>query len=647
MKKIICLLTLTFFLISNIFSQSHNSTQSHQSEVSKIVPFMTTNGTEVAVLSSGEDGFLIRWTDDDQGEHYQVSDVGIKLIACSPNGNDVAFYETDGGSVNKVSVYDWRTFKRKYFKRYTDSITSLNFSAKGKYLMIGTASVDGVEFKSTNNWQTVDKVKVNTSIVNYTVTNESEKTCVMYSPSGSLTYYDLTTGKTKAKFSVVQGLSQTVMFNDFKFLAGVKDDKIYIIHAYKGNTISTIPASNPILLSSSNEKNLYYIEYDGKNNYEIKMLESIDERDEETSKVQLKVTNPRSVKNLRGPRGKSAITTGCKIYTNIYLGGGDGAIYKVESDASLSTDNMTQITENTYKKILDLASFDNEFLFLTNDSIFKSTYESGIPQKIGNSNGQKNISSYDQNNILLWSKGYKSPVTKINLNTKTEEVLFTPKSNIQSLNKFTVDGQDYLVEIESNSIVNIYDCNKQTLTQAYSGSGIQDAVICNDGKLYVGVSAAITNSPLVCVDLKTYETVPLSVKGNVTFGLSTNGKMIYGINLVTENSENISYVYSFNIESKAVTNILKFAEEDADAFTSLYGNYLFTNIGKNKLYCYNISGKKRITYNRSASIPVKATVVGKRVAILNNNGSISWATAENQQLNADWFLTNDNSWYEF
>ena len=157
MKKSI-LHILLILITFNMWAQSHISTQSHQAQVNKIIPAVTT-GYEGSFFSAGEDGFVVKWSDDNQGEHYQFSDVGIKLIALAPNGNDIAIYETDGGSVNKVSVWDWRTFTRKYQKKFSDSITSLSFSAKGTYLIIGTATVDGAVFVKTNTWSVVDKIK--------------------------------------------------------------------------------------------------------------------------------------------------------------------------------------------------------------------------------------------------------------------------------------------------------------------------------------------------------------------------------------------------------------------------------------------------------------------------------------------------------
>lgn len=638
MKKIV-FFTLLLSLFSFLNAQSHFSTQSHQALVTNIEAVAESTGWDTAWFSAGEDGFLIRWGEDNQGEHYQISDVGIKLIAVSPNGNDLAVYETDGGSVNKVSVWDWKSLTRKYQKNFTDSITSLKFSSKGNYLIVGTATVDGAIFIRTASWTIIDKVKANTSIVNYIETSESEKTVVFYSPAGTLSYFNLTTGQLKKKFSVIQGLSSPVMFNNNIFLAGIKDNSIYILNAFKGTTITSIQAQNPIILSTGKDKNFYYMEYDGRSNYELKMLEVQDD---------MKVSNPRLVKTFRGPRGDAAICVGTKHFGELYLGARNGALYKGNTEATSTPQNFDQITDNKYKKIYDIDECLKDFFFLADDKLYRSNYETGIPQVVCHTQGQNQIISFDENNIILWTKSSRSPVIKMNLANHSEEVLFTPKSSLQSVRLFNVKGSDYIVEIESNSEVSIYDFEKKSLKEVYSGTGIQDAILAQNGNLYVAKSAATNPQvPLLCVNPETLETVPLGVKGNVAYALSIKDNMIYGINLVSDEIGKTTYVFSFNIDSKLLTNILKFSNEDSDVFTYLKGGNLFTNIGKNKVYCYNLASKKRFAYNRSSSIPVDICQNGNQVVILNSNGSISWCTPTSQALKADWYLTNDEQWYEF
>ena len=639
MKKTSLIFIYLIFSAVFLFADAHISTQSHQAQITSVrsVPYKT--GSDFEYFTAGDDGFLIKWNENNEGEHYQISDVGIKQIAVSPNGNLIAVYESDGGSVNKVSVWDWRTLTRKKFWRYKDSITSLEFSAKGTYLIVGTASVDGVEFYNTSNWSKINKIKANTGIVNYIHTSDTEKTVVFYSPAGNLSYYNMQTGQLKEKFPIIQGLSQTVLYNSNKFLAGIKDNTIYIINAYKGTSVTTIKSQNPIILSTYKDTNLYYLEYDGKNNYDLKMLESMESG---------KVSNPRVVKSFRGPRGNAAINNGIKNYTEILLGSKTGSVYKIDTDPSITTTNMTEITQNTYSKIYDMCQAPTDFYFLTDKAIFKSSYDSGIVNKLISSEGQTNIINYDDSNVILWSEASREKVELVNLNTKTRTTLFTPTGTIQTLRLGKIGEKNYLVEIESGSLINLYDFTNKTFKEVYSGTGIQDAVLCDDGNLYIAKSAASNPQvPLISVNPDTYETVPLSLKGNVSFGLSTDGHIVYGIVLQSNDNVQETYVYSFNTATGKTTNLLKFSEEDSEAFTYIYGNILYTNIGKNKLYYYNMTTKKNASYNRSASIPKSVAQNGSRVVILNDNGSISWCSSNNASIIADWYLTTDEQWYEF
>lgn len=635
MKKLFTLIFSALFIFS-LEAQSHISTQSHQGQVTQIAP-VSTRGTDGTYYSASDDGFVIKWTFDGQGEHYQFSDVAIKLIAVSPNGNEIALYETDGGSINRITVWDWKTLSRKYLKKFSDSITSLTYSANGTYLIAGTATVDGAVFIRTQGWQMVDKIKENTGIVSYIHTSKTEKTCVFYSPSGTLSFYNLATGKLKQKMQIVKGLSQPVMYNENRYFAGVRDNTIYI--TFSGKTIASIPANNPIIISTEADYNLFYLENDGRSNYEVKMIESKEEN---------LVSNPRLVKTLKGPRGSAVITTAIKDATNIYFGGRNGSVYQTEAEATITSSNMTELTEDTYSKIYGMAPAETDFYFLTSNSIYSSSYDTGVISKLASTNGESEIIAYKDNSVILWSQSDKSPIILLDLDKKSSKTLFIPKNNVQKVRLCTVEDNDYLIEIESNSVVNLFDMQEGTFREVYSGTGIQDAVYMNNKLIYIAKSAATNpQTPLLTVNPQTMETVPLNIKGNVTYALSTDGKTIYGLNIISDDTGRNTYVFSFNVYTKQMTNILKFAEEDAEAFTYLSGNNLFTNIGRNKVYCYNLSTKKRFSYNRSASIPKTICTNSRRAVILNSNGSISWCGTTDSKLLADWYLTKDDQWYEF
>ena len=155
------------------------------------------------------------------------------------------------------------------------------------------------------------------------------------------------------------------MFNNNIFLAGIKDNSIYILNAFKGTTITSIQVQNPIILSTGKDKNFYYMEYDGRSNYELKMLEVQDD---------MKVSNPRLVKTFRGPRGDAAICVGTKHFGELYLGARNGALYKGNTEATSTPQNFDQITDNKYKKIYDIDECLKDFFFLADDKLYRSNY---------------------------------------------------------------------------------------------------------------------------------------------------------------------------------------------------------------------------------------------------------------------------------
>ena len=556
------------------------------------------------------------------------------MAVVSPNKKEIAVYETDGGTTNRVSVWNWDTLSRKYARRFSDSITSLSYSKKGTYLIVGTATVDGAVFINAQSGAVINKISDSTGIINYATTSESEKTAVMYSPAGNLSYYNLTTGRLKQKFTTIQGLSQTVLFNNSLYLAGVVDDTIYVCHALTGKILKTVQAESPIILTSENDSSLFYMENNGKGQYIFEKLENENNQG---------MTPPRIIKNMKGPRGNERIVCGTKMDNSIMLGSKSGAVYKMSAQPETEIEQIPLLTENTYDKILDMCPYGEDFYFLTRNAIYKSSYDTGIVNRLGTNPNQTQIISYGDK-VILWSKGTKETVQLYDYSKPEITDLFTPKTSLQSVRLFG----NIIVEMESNSYVNTYNMDTKEYTQVYAGAGLQDAVIMNDDKLYVAKSYATNpKSALLCVDTTTKETVPMNLTGNVSFALSVNGNDIYGINIISEGQARKTTVFKFNTVSKQTVSILKFNDEDPDAFTYLKYPFLYTNIGKDTIRSCNLSLSKNFAFRRSASLPIKVCQNATRVVILNKDGSISWYNSDRPPVLADWYLTKDGQWFEF
>ena len=143
----------------------------------------------------------------------------------------------------------------------------------------------------------------------------------------------------------------------------------------------------------------------------------------------------------------------------------------------------------------------------------------------------------------------------------------------------------------------------------------------------------------------------LPVDGSVAFSLSLdqeNGSnVIYGIQASSQGNNSQTTIFSFYPERKTSSAIMKVAGEDVNAFLTMYGSTIYTNIGKSQIRSYDTKLRKEVQLNRSASLPLKLARSGNRIAVLNRDGSISWYNAGNGTVLADWYMTTEKQWFEF
>ncbi|MBR1714538.1 MAG: hypothetical protein IJ717_06315 [Treponema sp.] len=640
MQKIRNLMVAAIFAAGSVFSFAYESSQSHQKTVSSMSSISLRNG-EKSVFSAGDDGFIIKWNESDLGEHYQVSDLPVKMIAQNPKGNEVAVYETDGISFNRVSVWDWKNQRRKFFMNFEESVTSLSYSAKGTYVICGT--VNGVYFIDEEGKATTNNINDNIGTFSFTMTSNSENNFVSYSPIGTLTYYDLKTGEKKYRFDVEPNLSDVRMFNKSIFLAGTKDGKIHIMHAVlKGKSLGSFNASKAVLLSSANDtpentENLFYIINEP---HQFKLFE-IQNEDGKT------VASPKLARTFSGLKTGERIVSGTISADSIYAGTNLGNIYKFDYEAAERVDVLLPITENRYDTVLDIAKVEKagetDFYILAPSSVYKFMYKDGYIDKICHNSDFRNMISYGDE-IILWTRDSRKPVVKINPNTKAQTTIFTPSGNIKTLK---VSGQS-LISVESNTSVNKYDIATGKKEVLYNGQSIQDAILCGNDLYVAKSSASSPNVPLLHINARTKETVPLSVKGTFAYSLNfdESSNKIYGI-VIESDKEDKTSVFEFDLGTKASRTLIKTREEDIDAFMVLSGDNLYTNVGKTNARSFNTRTKRDFLYRRAESMPLKVVNNNGMIMVLNRNGSLSMYNEELNIVKLTLYLDLDGQWNEF
>nr|MCR4790921.1 hypothetical protein [Treponemataceae bacterium] len=589
--------------------------------------------------SGGDDGFVILWKNDGVGEHFQVSDLKIKMIAVSPNGNDIAIYETDDFSVFRVSVWNWKTKSRKFAKRFSDSIASLNYTAKGSYLMVGTSSIDGLLFLDSSRGSPLSVIHETTGVIKAAMTGKSEKNVMTYDQKGLITYYSLTNGSLIKEVKCESNLENPMfVHNNGRFLVGMKDKKIIFINTNDGLTENETETSSGMLVNSDSN-DLYYVEYDqarycmvlryisldsGEDRFNINLVKSYDNSDQkEASQIIM----------LNG-------------YT--FFGTKDGSIYFVNASESRTIEKVSAYTEARDFIIKDFEIIDNNYFMLTENKLLTGFTLNTEHRVMIENIDAKNISSTSSKDLVLWSKDETKPVylLKYNEGTYAEPVeIYTPATSMTSLNIY----KNTIVFVTGKSLVSIYDIETGSIQDIYEGSGLQDAIIFDNGNLYCAkTSVTNPNSALIEINVQTKETVPLPVFGEITFALAnkkTNGSMlIYGIsNGTNDQGKKKTEVFSYNPSMQRYTSIISWADEDTQAFLRFLNGIMYTNIGKSSTRSLDMTNKKTSTLKRSASLPKKITGNNTNIATLNKDGSITWYQKQSNAKLESWYFSANGS----
>ena len=679
------------------FTQGIVSSQPHEGNVFSIAAVSTLNkSVNETFYTAGSDGFLIKWGDDNLGEHYQLTDLSIETIIKNPVTGDIAIYETNGGHVFRISVIDSKSYARRYTKRFQNPVTALSFSEQGTYLIAATSEVNGCYILDARSGVTVKRIQDISGTVMMAKTGQTEKSAIFYSttPTGAwIVFYDLNKFKTIKKVNAEYLLEKSVLFGTGKysnrFLAGIRTESVesggvkydywgkvdkkdyknvsylFILDAMTGATLCRYEVKGAVLLASaadSEKEGLYFTDVSDKTT-ELKLIPSsmleiqlakIKQYEDKmqisnVNKAVLNPPEPQIIRSFPNLKNKESFTSGAKDSERIMLGTSLGNIYMLDDKKTEEPLAPECLTNRLYKKICDISSDNENFYLLTKDACFKSSRRlETVRQIFQNKYSSTNIEVLN-NTAVLWSKGSAEPVYSINLSEKKPEpeILFTPKSAVQVLHLH----DDKIIFIEGDTDVYIFSMKNKNknITPVYTGTALQDAAIADASTLFIAkTNTSQKNYSLISINLKTGEASSLKFDGSVCYSLSSysqEGK-VFGITEKTEDSKNISELFSYDTKTRRSRVLLRLNEEDSSAFTSLSYPIVYTNLGRNQMYACNAETGRSILYRRSASMPVKTCRSEERLMVLNGNGSVSWYDIHSQGSKGDWYITETNEWFE-
>lgn len=628
MKKFLCLV-LTLISLSTVFAQMRSTTSGHKGEVVALLSDQSSK--DGSFYCVGKDGFISHWKNG-SGERYQVTDRQIKFAAIHPSKAEIAIYETDGNTVNTVSVWDCQKLTKKFSVNFEDSILSLTYSKKGSYIIAGTSTEAGTVFINSSSGNIDKPITDKMNMMSYVETANSEKSLMCYSLTGNICYYSFESKKLVKKIPSITGFNAECTFGKFKYIAGLKSGLVTIIDAMSGKIVFEQSAARACMFTVNEE--LYYFDQSSAKGGVINKIEVNEGTikavpyENITFKIKDSITNVKTIDNQL-------------VFTS-----SSGSIYTADF-AKDESKEIVLLTNSSYLTINDAAFVDETLYILTNKSILKTNEDETVTETLSNADYTNMIAH--EGNLILWNVYKNNGVFKYDFTTNKIVKLFVPQGQLISVKSCA--GQ--LIDIESGTTVKRFDTAKNQLQEIYYGSGVQDAVMLSQTELFIAKSPTSSiDSSFVSVNTKTHETLPLKIDADFVYAVTNDDieieenpdkKNVYAIGIKNENKGSKTILIKYNVEKKTTEQLYDFKALSMHAFAYAFDENIYTNVIDSKISSVNSKSKKYTAFARSSSLPKSVTVSKNSLVFVNQDGSISWLKPNGSSISYDWYISTDNS----
>ena len=565
-------------------------------------------------FAAGKDGFITRFPYGTmKPETWQVSTMPIKRIAAHPKKTLIAVYETDGFSIHKISLWDWQTKKQLYAKRFASSVLSLSWSAQGTYLFIGTASTEGITVLDASG--NVKKVYPRPpGIVLLAATGPSEKSIVTYGETGRLVYADIAKKSILTQYETEDRLESPELIKNYTQIIGYKNGNVVVVKAASGEVLENYPARSALFAGKITDNLPVWIE-----------------------KGDTRQTWHLSQGNKKSPAFSlpypAVITAARHVDSTVVIGTDDGRLYRLKqnSDAAIS---LTELNIDTSMQVSDICTKDSKIYMLSGSTLYAAASPADKPEPVIQSVSGERCTVYG-NGFLFWSAEKNAPLYYAE-EGQTPAILYRPRERLNSVSVY----KDTIAAVRAFSGLVLLDGKSGAQLFTYQAAGLQDAVQVDDTYVLITKSTGgIIRQPLLLIDIRTGETIPLNMEGDIAFSVQANNKVkdtFSCFRLKTEKAAQTDLM-TMKIDTahparSSFTAALSYGDENLHV--SLYddGYAVLTNLGKNQLSYYD---KKRRTIRqlpRDYALPRKALMTDTYIVSVNYDGSLSWFNRRTMQL---------------
>jgi len=565
-------------------------------------------------FAAGKDGFITRFSYRTmKPETWQVSTIPIKRIAVHPKKTFIAVYETDGFSIHTISLWDWQTKKQLYAKRFTSSVVSLSWSAQGTYLFIGTASTEGITILDASG--KIKKVYPRPpGIVLLAATGPSEKSIVTYGETGRLVYADIAKKSILTQYETEDRLESPELIKNYTQIIGYKSGNVVVVKAASGEVLENYPARSALFAGKITDSLPVWIEKgDARRTWHLC----------QGDKKSPAFTLPHP----------AVITAARHVDATVVIGTDDGRLYRLKqnSDATIS---LTELNIDTSIQVSDICTKDSKIYMLSGSTLYAAASPMDDPEPVIQSVSGERCTVYG-NGFLFWSAEKNAPLYYAE-EGQTPTILYRPRERLNSVSVY----KDTIAAVQAFSGLVLLDGKSGKQLFTYQAAGLQDAVQVDDTFVLITKSTGgIIRQPLLLIDIRTGETIPLNMEGDIAFSAQANNKVkntFSCFRLKTEKTTQTDLM-TMKIDTthparSSFTAALSYGDENLQA--SLYddGYAVLTNLGKNQLSYYDKKRRVIRQLPRDYALSRKALMTDTYIVSVNYDGSLSWLNRRTMQL---------------
>jgi hypothetical protein len=597
---------------------------------------------ENQVISAGEDGFLTVWDirRNAASERFQLSPYGIRSMVLRPGKTQLTLIESDGLGLYRISAWDYGTKQKLFTLRFRDSVSYINYSGGGNFLIAARSGRTGVVFIHPETGEILNSPGDLTGSVSFAATGRSERTMIVYLSSGVLSYWDLESGKEIRRFPVPANMGSPLLFGNNRFFGGIDPRGMVVLDAVSGAPLfrdgDISPGISPETLFAAEPQRADFFCLAGEAGGQVLYHLSVNDGGRP------------EIKSRRGvPSLIRDVSAGAGGETAVFLGTAGGRVWTLGQNGgarSMAVRNQRGIPEAAASwSSLALLDAENSFVLIPRDYTRLKNNEALRMERAG---GYTRVVSDPVNAggepgpFLLWQGE----------NTRTLPALRTA-AGFFILEKLPLGfplisaallGEKALF-LDSAGNITVLSVKTGDIIFSFSSTGSLDATFLDGENILVGRSAISGNTPFLAVNIITGETLPIAYPAAIGAKVYHGpGGTVYGAAIDQEPGNPKTAIIRINPSNPALSRrLIEYQGEDTLFSIAESGGILASTLGGDGATLYGPGGIGQ--FERSPGLPLRLIEGGDLFIALDGEGNISWHDPQSGKILA-LFRLYDDEW---